>query len=267
MHVQILLSSLWKRGTWSYEIQAFVIQTNLRKSVNFSIRDGNEDWYNQDCANGLEWGILNEQLSDFYLYICQACRENYSGNKGKISSPNHPAPYNSNSDCMYKIEVPSGMRVKIRFQKFVTESAERSQSGMLDKEMCIIMSYCAWLEVNLPKVTIDGFGTTPPHLPFAFIVQEDAMTTWKHMTDPQGVIHHWEDSVEHFAHLLSFPQVTSCWWDLYLTTQRTSVDSNSHIQQKVQSMLGGIWLDLALDGFQSRDKAAMLLHKTIANDG
>ncbi|XP_067041460.1 tolloid-like protein 1 [Acropora muricata] len=53
----------------------------------------------------------------------QACRENYSGNKGKISSPNYPALYNSNSDCMYKIEVPSGMRVKIRFHKFVTESA------------------------------------------------------------------------------------------------------------------------------------------------
>ncbi|XP_067041502.1 suppressor of tumorigenicity 14 protein-like [Acropora muricata] len=30
---------------------------------------------------------------------------------------------------MYKIEVPSGMRVKIRFHKFVTESAGGSQSG------------------------------------------------------------------------------------------------------------------------------------------
>ena len=37
------------------------------------------------------------------------------------------------------------------------------------------------------------------------------MTTWKHMTDPQGAIHPWENSVEHFAHLLSFPQVTLCW--------------------------------------------------------
>ena len=62
------------------------------------------------------------------------CRENYSGNKGKISSPNYPAHYNSNSDCMYKIEVPSGMRIKIRFHKFVTESA---WGGMLGKEMRI----------------------------------------------------------------------------------------------------------------------------------
>ena len=85
-------------------------------------------------SNGLERGILNEQLSDFYLYFCQACRENYSGNKGNISSPNYPAPYNSNADCMYKIEVPSGMRVKIRFHKFVTESAG---GGMLGKEMGI----------------------------------------------------------------------------------------------------------------------------------
>ena len=170
MHVQILLSSLWKRGTWCYEIQAFVNHTNLRKSVNLSIWDGNEDWFYQDCANGLEWGILNEQLSDFYLYFCQACRENYSGSKGKISSPNHPSPYNSNSDCMYKIEVPNGMRVKIRFHKFVTEPAEQGQIGMSGNAMRIMISYCAWLGVNLPKVTIDGFGTTPPHLHFVFIV-------------------------------------------------------------------------------------------------
>lgn len=68
------------------------------------------------------------------------CRENYSGNNGKISSPNYPASYYSKADCMYKIEVSSGMRIKIRFQKFITEAAGGGQSGMLGKEMRNMMS-------------------------------------------------------------------------------------------------------------------------------
>ena len=58
----------------------------------------------------------------------------------KLALQTYPASYYSKADCMYKIEVSSGMRIKIRFQKFITEAAGGGQSGMLGKEMRNMMS-------------------------------------------------------------------------------------------------------------------------------
>ena len=53
-----------------------------------------------------------------------ACGGTYDGKEGKIKSPGFPANnYGAMSNCLYKIIVPSGLRVKVKFQNFSVEPA------------------------------------------------------------------------------------------------------------------------------------------------
>jgi len=53
-----------------------------------------------------------------------ACGGTYGGREGKIKSPGYPGNnYPGRSNCLYKITVPRGLRVKVKFQNFSVEPA------------------------------------------------------------------------------------------------------------------------------------------------
>lgn len=51
------------------------------------------------------------------------CGETYRGRQGTIISPNYPHYYYGKTNCLYRIEVPNGMTVKLKFQDFHVEPA------------------------------------------------------------------------------------------------------------------------------------------------
>ncbi|CAH3046479.1 unnamed protein product [Pocillopora meandrina] len=52
-----------------------------------------------------------------------SCGRNYNGREGKIKSPNYPNYYSPRANCLYKITVPTGMRVRAKFNNFSVEPA------------------------------------------------------------------------------------------------------------------------------------------------
>ena len=109
------------------------IDAVLSKSHNLTVqfsRSGNRlsRVFDLRFLSYLAWntGLLN--------LICflslKVCGGNFFGSQGIISSPNYPNYYFSNADCLYKIEAPSGFRVKVKFQDFHLENA--GEKGMWD---------------------------------------------------------------------------------------------------------------------------------------
>ena len=76
--------------------------------------------------------IWNIELLICFLSL-KVCGGTFVGSQGTISSPNYPNYYFSKADCLYKIEVPSGFRVKVKFQDFHLENAGGGERGKWDK--------------------------------------------------------------------------------------------------------------------------------------
>ena len=62
------------------------------------------------------------QISCLYFFLL-VCGGTYQGRQGTISSPNYPSFYFAKANCLYKIVVPRGLRVSVRFQDFSIEPA------------------------------------------------------------------------------------------------------------------------------------------------
>lgn len=61
---------------------------------------------------------------DFPPLLVKGCSRTFYGPSGEIMSPNYPSKYNTNLDCVYKIQVGSRRRVKLVFVDFWLENGD-----------------------------------------------------------------------------------------------------------------------------------------------
>ncbi|XP_028678300.1 suppressor of tumorigenicity 14 protein homolog [Erpetoichthys calabaricus] len=72
-----------------------------------------------------------------------ACDQTLSGLSGNFTSPNYPSFYPPNLSCLYTIQVPQGMRIRMKFSMFRMKEPDTDQ-GSCKKDYVEIMSkrYC-----------------------------------------------------------------------------------------------------------------------------
>jgi len=63
---------------------------------------------------------VTSELSVFYLSLAAVavCGGEISKETGILSSPNYPDYYKPNKECVWKISVPEGYSVALKFQSF-----------------------------------------------------------------------------------------------------------------------------------------------------
>ena len=66
-------------------------------------------------------GFLISDKNQLSIFFCLACGGTYQGRDGTISSPKYPNYYSSKTNCLFKILVPTGFRVKVTFKDFNLE--------------------------------------------------------------------------------------------------------------------------------------------------
>lgn len=74
-----------------------------------------------------------------------ACGGTYLGKQGSLLSPTYPNDYPKNAECSYKVKVPIGYKVKLRFQEFQLEQASDG------KYFAVITQLTAWILCTLTQ--------------------------------------------------------------------------------------------------------------------
>lgn len=70
-----------------------------------------------------------------YWFIWLVCGGTYLSNHGSLSSPNFPHNYYVSSDCVYKIVVPIGSTIKLKFTDFHLEPARAGEYVLKEKQI------------------------------------------------------------------------------------------------------------------------------------
>ena len=56
------------------------------------------------------------------MFISAVCGGDLETESGKLESPNYPEDYHPNKECVWKITVPTGFQVALKFQSFEIEN-------------------------------------------------------------------------------------------------------------------------------------------------
>ena len=76
-----------------------------------------------------------------FLFVTSiACGGVLTGESGEIASPNYPATYSPNSDCIWVIKPVSGKAVELSFKSFNLEAESRCGYDFVEVSIFVVLS-------------------------------------------------------------------------------------------------------------------------------
>ena len=129
---------------WNYWLK---MNQKLWQSINLAWR---HDFRCFPCLYLVVFKVRKYTVYHKFIVKFLACGRNYNGREGKIKSPNYPNYYSPRANCLYKITVPTGMRVRAKFNNFSVEPAGGNPSKC---DLCKLDLSCLWFCLSVKMIS------------------------------------------------------------------------------------------------------------------